>query len=56
MHNANIDILVRGTLDALQLQDKDKHLAANMARFAFCKEDASLVEASERLLKLRQSN
>lgn len=35
-------------------QDKDKHLAANMARFAFCKEDASLVEAGRRLLGLKK--
>ena len=33
--------------------DKDKDLAANMARFAFCKEDESLVEACKRLLALR---
>jgi hypothetical protein len=33
--------------------DKDKDLAANMARFAFCKEDDSLVEACKRLLALR---
>lgn len=34
-------------------EEKDKHLAANVARFAFCKEDPSLHEASSRLLKLR---
>ena len=34
--------------------DKDKDLAANMARFAFCKEDDSLVEACKRLLALRE--
>ena len=31
----------------------DKHLADGVARFAFCKEDASLEEACRRLLKLR---
>ena len=35
-------------------QEKDKHLAANMARFAFCKEDASLLEANRRLLGLKK--
>lgn len=35
-------------------EDKDKHLAANYARFAFCKEDESLLEASKNLLKLRE--
>ncbi len=34
--------------------DKDKDLAANMARFAFCKEDESLTEACKRLLALRE--
>ena len=34
--------------------EKDKHLAANMVRFAFCKADESLVEASKRLLQLRE--
>ena len=33
--------------------EKDKDLAANMARFAFCKEDESLTEACKRLLALR---
>ena len=33
--------------------EKDKDLAANMVRFAFCKEDASLEEACKRLLGLR---
>lgn len=34
-------------------EEKDKHLAANIVRFAFCKEDASLFEAARRLQKLR---
>jgi aspartate/methionine/tyrosine aminotransferase len=34
-------------------EDKDKHLAANLARFAFCKEDASIEEACKRLQKLK---
>jgi kynurenine--oxoglutarate transaminase/cysteine-S-conjugate beta-lyase/glutamine--phenylpyruvate transaminase len=34
-------------------EERDKPLAANLARFAFCKEDASLHEAAARLLKLR---
>lgn len=34
-------------------EEKDRHLAANVARFAFCKEDPSLHEACSRLLKLR---
>jgi len=34
-------------------EERDKHLAAGVARFAFCKEDASLEEACRRLLKLR---
>jgi kynurenine--oxoglutarate transaminase/cysteine-S-conjugate beta-lyase/glutamine--phenylpyruvate transaminase len=34
--------------------EKDKDQAANMARFAFCKSDASLHEASKRLLALRE--
>lgn len=33
--------------------DADKELARNMARFAFCKEDASLLEAAKRLQKVR---
>jgi hypothetical protein len=32
----------------------DKDLAKNMARFAFCKEDASIVEAAKRLRVLRK--
>lgn len=35
-------------------EEADKHIAANMARFAFCKEDASLHEACNRLLHLRK--
>lgn len=35
-------------------EEKDKHIAANYARFAFCKEDESLHEASKNLLKLRE--
>ena len=35
--------------------EKDKEIAKNMARFAFCKEDASLEEAGRRLLALRPS-
>jgi kynurenine--oxoglutarate transaminase/cysteine-S-conjugate beta-lyase/glutamine--phenylpyruvate transaminase len=35
-------------------QEADRHLAKDMARFAFCKEDASLEEACKRLLKVRQ--
>lgn len=34
-------------------EEKDKHLAHNIVRFAFCKEDASLYEAGRRLQKLR---
>lgn len=34
-------------------EDKDKDLARNLARFAFCKEDASLEEACRRLQKLK---
>ena len=34
-------------------EEKDKHLADGVARFAFCKEDASLEDACRRLLKLR---
>jgi len=34
-------------------EDKDKPLAANIARFAFCKDDATLYEAARRLQKLR---
>ncbi|RYG48275.1 aminotransferase class I/II-fold pyridoxal phosphate-dependent enzyme [archaeon] len=34
-------------------QEKDKELAKYMARFAFCKEDASLHEACTRLAKLK---
>jgi aspartate/methionine/tyrosine aminotransferase len=33
--------------------EQDKPLAKNMVRFAFCKEDASLVEAGTRLRGLR---
>jgi aspartate/methionine/tyrosine aminotransferase len=29
-----------------------QHLAANLARFAFCKEDSEIIEAQKRLLKL----
>ncbi len=35
-------------------EGEEKALAANMARFAFCKEDASLHEACKRLLGLRK--
>lgn len=35
-------------------EEKDKHLSDGVARFAFCKEDASLDEACKRLLKLRE--
>lgn len=35
-------------------EPEDKHLAANIARFAFCKEDVSLHEAAKRLLKLKE--
>ncbi len=35
--------------------EEDKDLAKNMARFAFCKEDASLHEASRRLKALRDN-
>lgn len=35
-------------------EEPDKDIAANMARFAFCKEDASLHEACRRLLALRE--
>ncbi len=34
-------------------QPSDKHLVENFARFAFCKQDASLAMAAERLLKLK---
>lgn len=34
--------------------DPDKDLAANMARFAFCKTDESLADACTRLLELRK--
>ena len=33
--------------------EKDKDIARDMARFAFCKQDASLEEACKRLLALR---
>ena len=33
-------------------QDSDKHLVANLARFAFCKTDEALTEAAGRLAKL----
>jgi aspartate/methionine/tyrosine aminotransferase len=35
-------------------EDKDKELARNLARFAFCKEDVSLYEAAKRLQGLRR--
>jgi aspartate/methionine/tyrosine aminotransferase len=35
-------------------EEKDRGLAANMARFAFCKEDATLHEAAARLQGLRK--
>eukprot|EP01138_Halocafeteria_seosinensis_P013835 gb/GECG01014127.1/.p1 GENE.gb/GECG01014127.1/~~gb/GECG01014127.1/.p1 ORF type:complete len:426 (+),score=53.32 gb/GECG01014127.1/:1-1278(+) len=35
-------------------QEEDKHLAANLARFAFCKTDEALDEAAKILKKLRQ--
>lgn len=34
-------------------EERDKDIARDLARFAFCKEDASLYAAAERLLKLR---
>lgn len=35
-------------------QPSDKHLVANFARFAFCKQDESLKQAAERLLELQK--
>ena len=35
-------------------QGKDKPLAANIARFAFCKDDETLFEAARRLQGLRR--
>ena len=35
-------------------EGKEKELASNLARFAFCKEDKSLYEAGERLMGLRR--
>ena len=34
--------------------DEDRHLAGNLARFAFCKSDEVLAEAGKRLLKLKE--
>jgi aspartate/methionine/tyrosine aminotransferase len=35
-------------------QEEDKHLGANLARFAFCKTDEALDEAAKLLKKLRE--
>ncbi len=36
-----------------RVAEKDKDIARNIARFAFCKDDATLIEAGKRLRALR---
>jgi N-succinyldiaminopimelate aminotransferase len=48
-----IDVKVAAIPPSAFFEDRDKDIAKNIVRFAFCKEDASLEEACRRLLKLK---